>query len=319
MSEMRIEVPRDADGAARIHQPCAVAHASAAAARQHSSPIITKNLLHTHTATCQASAFAEASLVSVIRQHLRSRIFQFFWHGCERRVREGAERRVPHITRTHHVPKSFWTQLLQQHTVSRIVRDGSLIAEWNTSSASPVLSLAGSSWGQPIGGGCNVLREHCPRGNASFTVELNGHLRPALAGPNKTLKAPLLDCRDASGSGVAIFAVEDGSKAKPVVALSSGAANQQASGDSESWHAGGRNSIAVVVDGAAQLITFVTNGVLADGGQPRKQGWTALSQELGSVAGARRCAAGAGVESVRVYSRALMTTELVGMWRAGAE
>ena len=262
--------------------------------------------------------------------------------------------------------------------------------------------MTDSAWGKPIAGECKILWKPCPSGNASFTIELSGKLRPAHSASNvswlkvtrnkapkdtvgtiegtkpglcykgnltleqcranctanpsctafwhydygrccpkqsfdlqngwqsfktaggwyastaRELEAPLLDCRDASGSGVAIFAAAAGSKARPVVALSSAnAASQQARGDSEPWNADGRNSIAVVVDGAAQIISFVTNGVLADGGALRKQGWTALSQELGSVAGARGCTVAAGVEGVRVYSRALMTTELIGMWRAG--
>jgi hypothetical protein len=307
-----------------------------------------------------------------------------------------------HTTRTNHVPREFWAQLLQQSEVSHVVRDGSLIAEWNSSSAGRVVSLADSAWGEPIAGECKILWKPCSSGNASFTIEVSGQLLPAQPASNvswlnvtrnkapkdsvgaiegtspglcytgnltleqcranctanpsciafwrydygrccpkqsyslqrgwqdfkigggwytstRELEAPLLDCRDSIGSGVAIFAAAAGVKARPVLALSSdNAASQQASGDSEPWNADGRNSIAVVVDGAAQIVSFVTNGVLAEGGALHKQGWTALSQELGSVAGARRCKVAGGVENVRVYSRALMTTELVGMWRAGA-
>ena len=105
-----------------------------------------------------------------------------------------------------------------------------------------------------------------------------------------------------------------------MVLLASGAVQQTIRGDSEAWVMGNnrRNTVAIVVDGAAQIATFVTNGVLASFGESGKQGWTALDQDLGSVAGAERCIVSKGVESVRVYSRSLMTTELVGMWRAAA-
>ena len=64
------------------------------------------------------------------------------------------------------------------------------------------------------------------------------------------------------------------------------------------------------------MISFVVNGVLSDGSSERSQGWTVLDQSLGSVAGDGRCRVGSGVQTVRLYSRALRTTELVGMWRA---
>lgn len=137
---------------------------------------------------------------------------------------------------------------------------------------------------------------------------------------------PLLDCRDAKGNGVAIFAAASSADPTsldapwPVVLLASGSVRQSIRGDSGAWNTDShrRNTMAVVVDGAAQVVSFVMNGVLASRGESGKQGWTALDQELGSVAGAERCIVSKGVDSVRVYSRSLMTTELVGMWRAAA-
>ena len=138
--------------------------------------------------------------------------------------------------------------------------------------------------------------------------------------------AAMLDCRDADrGDGVALFAPQAGpgsGRAQPLLSLASGAGasrkHQVAGADSDSWQVGGSNTVAVVVDGAAQVISFVVNGVLSDGSLERSQGWTSLDQALGSIAGGGRCTADDGVSTVRMYDRALTTTELIGMWRAGA-
>eukprot|EP01043_Picozoa_sp_COSAG02_P019632 COSAG02_NODE_953_length_15689_cov_112.180564_3_plen_370_part_00 len=322
-----------------------------------------------------------------------------------------------HTTRTHHVPRDFWLRLLQQNYISSIVRDISLIAEWNATTANcSVLPLGElDKWRRPIGGGCSDLSKACAtgKGNGSFSIELSGkRLRVShsesrthsnltllrrnkaprdIVGTNGTIPGlcyedqrlslqqcsercasnvncsafwhydsgrccpkrsfdlqhgwtksaspggfyaytatelvdPLLDCRDAEGNGVAIFAAVSSADTKaseapqPVLLLASGSVQQTIRGDSDAWKMGNnrRNTVAVVVDGAAQIATFVTNGVLTSFGESGKQGWTALDQGLGSVAGAERCIVSKGVDSVRVYSRSLMTTELVGMWRAAA-
>ena len=135
----------------------------------------------------------------------------------------------------------------------------------------------------------------------------------------------LLDCRDSSsGKGVAIFAPQagptlSGGRAQPMLVLTGAHSSQRASADSGAWHTAGKgglsNHLTVVVDGAAQIISFLVNGVLSDGGEERSQGWVSIDQSVDSVSGAGRCVVGAEVESIRMYGRALRTTEGVGMWR----
>eukprot|EP01051_Picozoa_sp_SAG22_P004418 SAG22_NODE_236_length_14254_cov_3.426492_5_plen_1588_part_00 len=142
----------------------------------------------------------------------------------------------------------------------------------------------------------------------------------ALSRPAPAAQTALLDCRDsARGNGVAVFAVSSSTSesARPLLVLDDGSRQQQAVGDADPWVNGASNTVAVVVDGAAQLVSFLSNGVLADGGLERQQGWTPVNQALGRLAGGE-CNVGVHVEAVRVYSRALMTTELVGSWRSGA-
>jgi hypothetical protein len=61
----------------------------------------------------------------------------------------------------------------------------------------------------------------------------------------------------------------------------------------------------------------VVNGVLCDGGDARQFGWGRFSPTLRTPRGATQLKMGAAVRALRVYGRALRTSEAVGNWRAG--
>eukprot|EP01047_Picozoa_sp_COSAG01_P005355 COSAG01_NODE_182_length_22838_cov_34.788733_7_plen_1032_part_00 len=289
---------------------------------------------------------------------------------------------------THHIPRHFWQLLLKQNEVARVIRDSSLLLEFNSSSPhSSSRQFPAPDWGMIAG----------PAANASFTIEVmvGAAFSPAILPPaswrlldtdrapfntvaaascinNLTLlqcgascrdnvdcryfwfyadgrccpkisydlkrgwlhfkkhggwyelsrpllQLPLLDCRDVHGKGVALFAPRANASAnagEPLVLLDDGTTQQRASGDATSWASRSNNTVAVVVDGAARLISFVTNGVLADGGLERAQGWARVRQQLSSLTSAASCVVAEDVICVRLFSRALMTTELVSNWRA---
>lgn len=81
--------------------------------------------------------------------------------------------------------------------------------------------------------------------------------------------------------------------------------------------------VAAIVDAGPRIITFVINGRLCDGGDDRQFGWGRFSPTLYHVNGAstirfgRTADAKSAVRWVRVYSRALRTSEAVGNCRAG--
>jgi hypothetical protein len=85
---------------------------------------------------------------------------------------------------------------------------------------------------------------------------------------------------------------------------------------------------AVVLDAGPQLILFMVNGRLCDGGPtkdlpaPQKHmfsaGWHPMRLGLGDLSGAAALGIGHVVRSGAVYGRALYTTELVGAYRAAA-
>ncbi len=103
-------------------------------------------------------------------------------------------------------------------------------------------------------------------------------------------------------------------------------------GDDSSWesdpgtHAGtlkvnAWQHVAVIVDGGPKLITFVIDGVLNDGGATRQFGWGRFKRELGDVNGAANATLApqlfGEMKGLRVYNRALRTSEAVANFRAG--
>ena len=90
--------------------------------------------------------------------------------------------------------------------------------------------------------------------------------------------------------------------------------------------------LVVIVDGGPKIITFVTDGILNDGGEVRQFGWGRFNPNLrsassfsnrGIVDADAREALRIGptlkgeVQSLRVYDRALRTAEAIALYRQG--
>ena len=73
----------------------------------------------------------------------------------------------------------------------------------------------------------------------------------------------------------------------------------------------------ITVDGGPKIITFVVDGVLHDGGHTRQFGWGRFSPTLRSANGAPQLRLAPALRQIRVYTRALRTSEAVGNFRAG--
>jgi hypothetical protein len=66
-----------------------------------------------------------------------------------------------------------------------------------------------------------------------------------------------------------------------------------------------------------QIITFVVDGVLCDGGDQRQFGWGRFSPTLRTPNSAATAKVASAVHSLRIYNRVLRTSEAVGNYRAG--
>jgi hypothetical protein len=82
------------------------------------------------------------------------------------------------------------------------------------------------------------------------------------------------------------------------------------------WH-----HVSIIIDGGPKIVTWVIDGVLCDGGEARRQGWSRFSRTLGEVCPGGPASVGLvgqdQLRDLRVYSRYLRTSEAVANWRAG--
>ncbi|NOX54752.1 MAG: hypothetical protein GXP27_09995, partial [Planctomycetes bacterium] len=80
--------------------------------------------------------------------------------------------------------------------------------------------------------------------------------------------------------------------------------------------------VVVIVDARARVISFVIDGVLCDGGTQRPYGWLRYHDQIADVTGTGRLRISPPPEGelhcLRVYSRYLRTSEVIGNFHAGA-
>ena len=145
-----------------------------------------------------------------------------------------------------------------------------------------------------------------------FTLEL--WLQCGTPAPGQTL----LDTRTASGKGMAVLSAAD--EALEIV-LNDGRTENRWRSDAHTLIAGQRRHVAIVVDGGPKIITFIIDGQLCDGAADRQFGWGRFSPHLRDVNGApvlRIHSPNQGtLEHLRIYNRALRTSEVIANFRAG--
>lgn len=79
----------------------------------------------------------------------------------------------------------------------------------------------------------------------------------------------------------------------------------------------GLHHLAVVIDGASRVVYFVVDGLFDDGGANRIFGWGTISRSLTGIAGDKTARIGDGVKRLRLYGKALTTTQCIGNFRSG--
>ncbi|MCZ7638845.1 MAG: LamG domain-containing protein [Verrucomicrobia bacterium] len=143
---------------------------------------------------------------------------------------------------------------------------------------------------------------------AGFSLDL--WLAPEAVVPGE----PLLDSRDGRGQGLAVAATAAGT-----IRLTLNDGRQQAAWESDrgAWQTGRPQHLVLTVDGGPKIITFVVNGVLGDGGEDRQFGWGRFSPTLRAPNGGGTVKLSPAVRCLRLYDRALRTSEAVGNHAAG--
>ena len=129
----------------------------------------------------------------------------------------------------------------------------------------------------------------------------------------------LLDSRREDGKGICLCTAESGTVG---ILLDDGRTRNQWDCDPGMLEEGRLHHLAVIVDGGPKIVSFLVDGKLCDGGEHRPFGWGRFSPNLREVNGAEKLRIGpdldGGMERVRIYGRALRTSEAVGNFRAGS-
>ncbi|MBT4611821.1 MAG: hypothetical protein HOC05_17395, partial [Gemmatimonadetes bacterium] len=125
----------------------------------------------------------------------------------------------------------------------------------------------------------------------------------------------LLDNRSNHGQGLTLQTTTRGTIE---ITLNDGRTENRWDCDAGLLVSGKRHHVGIVVDGGPRVISFVVDGALCDGGTDRQFGWGRFNGDLRDVNGAPQLAIGTGVRLLRVYDRALMTSEVIGNARGSA-
>ena len=148
-----------------------------------------------------------------------------------------------------------------------------------------------------------------------FTVDLWLRLESLAAGQGLACGQIVLDNRTPSGQG---FCLQTTARGTLEIVLHDGRTENRWDTDPGVLQAGALHHVVAIVDGGPKVISFVVDGRFNDGGSFRQFGWGRYSPHLRGVEGADTLRIAPGVESLRLYNRALRTSEAIANFRAAS-
>ena len=158
-----------------------------------------------------------------------------------------------------------------------------------------------------------VPREFGDLTHGGLSVEL--WLELENAAPGQTLFSTM----DGKGRGVRVQTSELGGALTLAIELGDGARSAIWHTDPGAILTGKPQHALFICDFSAAVVSVVVNGVFLDGGTLRQYGWGRLPLELNDVKGSFQALLTAPVKTVRLYQRALRTSEAVGNFKAGSQ
>ena len=124
----------------------------------------------------------------------------------------------------------------------------------------------------------------------------------------------LVDSRNDSGAG---FCLITSCRETIEIILNDGRTENCWDCDSGLLRPGQTHHIVAIVDGGPKIILYVVDGRLCDGGEFRQFGWGRYSPNLRDIHGSETLRIGEGIESLRIYNRALRVAEAVVNFQSG--
>ncbi len=201
------------------------------------------------------------------------------------------------VARAHPVDRSLLDGLWGQAEATNVCQKGLLLEKANSGDA-PSRPAVPQGFGDLSFGG--------------LTVEL--WLKLDAVTPGQTLFSTM----GTDGQGVRVMTAEIAGQPTLEIELCDG-------GRVASWHtdpgvvqSGKLHHVVFVCDFSAAVLAVIADGVFCDGGAMRQYGWGRMPLDLGEVKGAYHALLAPSVKGLRLYNRALRTSEAVGNFRAGA-
>jgi hypothetical protein len=126
----------------------------------------------------------------------------------------------------------------------------------------------------------------------------------------------LLDNRDRYGCGLFVHTSTEGTIE---IEISDGQTRISWDTDPGSINTGKRQHLVIVIDGGPHVVSFILDGHFLDGGKDRQFGWGRFSPHFMNATGCGEIRVGhrifGSMSLVRVYDRALTTSQAVGLYR----
>jgi hypothetical protein len=213
------------------------------------------------------------------------------------------------IARVHEIPAFFFETLWTQFDIKEVCKDGLIGGQREQEYVSPGRFKMPKL--QPfLTRDANASDGHTLDCHTGFSLDLWIDFRRFEEGKI------IFDTRNSNGAGIFIKTAENGT----VEVSISDIAGRSAWTSDEGVFSTGLHHLGVIVDGGPKLIMLVTDGVLNDGGGKRVYGYGRYSPRIYDVNGLEEAKLGCesiDVKGIRVYSRPLLITEMIGNYRYG--
>jgi len=147
--------------------------------------------------------------------------------------------------------------------------------------------------------------------NGGFTIDLRIRFED-----NQKLSQILVDSRDSQGRGLSV-GVDKGGALN--MYFSDGQHKGRWASDQGLLKTGRTHHVTAIVDGGPNIITFIVDGQLCDGGEQRIRGWGRFDPKIGDINGADTLRLSPSFDGkilgLRIYDRYLRTSEAVANYK----